>query len=392
MSGQARRLHVIPSLERGGAETALVAHLLQGAPHTSRDHVLCLLKRGALAADLDARGIIVHEAGTGVWPLLPLATARCFNSLRPSLIVAWMYHAIGIATMGRQLARMREVPLAWCIRHGLSSLSTEKWTTRLTINGCAILSGNAAQILYNSKRAKSEHERIGYLEERSEVIPNGIDCQRFSPRDTGALALRRKLQVPPTARIIGTVGRHHPVKDHGSFLQAASRVLDSHPESHFVMVGRGLVPGGPVESLFGDQKLRSRTHLLGETDEVPEVLAGLDVFVLSSLSEGFPNVLGEAMASGVPCVSTDAGDAAMMLGGRDWIAKPGDAHQLGELVRRMLSLAPAQVEPIRGRNRERVLALYSLENVNRRFDEALERAASAGPPRASATDEPREWR
>src|SRR5262249_13530770 len=162
------------------------------------------------------------------------------------------------------------------------------------------------------------------------------DLDRFAPDPKAYAAVRTELGLAPGATLVGVVGRHHPLKDHATFLRAAALLAGERGRVHFVLAGRGLEPGNPaLEPLVGDTALRGRVHLLGERDDMPRLLAALDVLALSSVSESFPNVVGEAMACGVPCVVTDVGDAARIVGPTGIVVQPGNPAALADGLRRV---------------------------------------------------------
>ena len=147
------------------------------------------------------------------------------------------------------------------------------------------------------------------------MIPNGFDLERFRPRNDAGERLRGGLDVASDAPLIGLVGRHHPVKGHAVFLRAARVLAREDPAPIFVLAGPGVDETNPeLNDLAADSALSDRVRLLGPVTAVERLVAGLDIACCTSFAESMPNVVGEAMACEVPCVATDVGDTAELLG------------------------------------------------------------------------------
>jgi glycosyltransferase involved in cell wall biosynthesis len=211
------------------------------------------------------------------------------------------------------------------------------------------------------------------------VIPNGIDADVFAPSFEARASVRSELGLPAEALVIGMVGRYHRMKDHANFLRAAVSVSETHPEAHFILAGRG-VDGDNRElrGLIDELGLSRRTHLLGQRHDVPRLTAALDVFTLSSrYGESFPNVIGEAMACAVPCVVTDLGDAAWIVGDTGRVVPPGDSDALARAWAEMIALGAEGRATLGRAALSRVGELFPVKSVVRRY-EALYEAVLAG--------------
>jgi glycosyltransferase involved in cell wall biosynthesis len=385
-------MYVISDLSIGGAEMMLYKLLTETDRTRFEPIVVSLMDTGALRERIEALGIAVHTVG--VRPRLPTPQAlwrliRLMRLLQPDLIVGWMYHSC----LAVQLARIftsRQANTLWSIHYSTDSLVEEKWLTGLVIVGCAFLSGWADKIIFVSRDGQSKHRQLGFNLTKSCVIPNGIDATTFVPSSEARASVRSELGLPGDALIIGMVSRYHPMKDYASFLRAAALVLQTHPETHFLLVGRG-VDGENQElhRLIHELGLAQRAHLLGERHDIPRLAAALDVFSLSSYCESFPTVIGEAMACAVPCVVTDVGDAAWIVGdsaGR--IVPPRDPGALAGAWAEMIKLG-AEGRAAMGRAaHSRVSELFPLKSVVNRYEalyedvlaeRTLERGASVLP-------------
>ena len=233
-----------------------------------------------------------------------------------------------------------------------------------------------SKIIYGSNAAALAHTRHGYPADASVVIPNGIDVERFRPDEQHRSSIRTELGFADDAIVVGLVGRFDPLKDHRTFIEAAARV----PGVVFVLAGDGITSDNiDLMTWIRDAGIERHTHLLGRRMDIERVTAAFDVAVLSSYSEGFPNVVAEAMACGVPCVVTDVGDAAEIVADTGVVVPPRDAAALAAGIIQLISEDRRQ----RGaRARARIESEYSLDAMVARYD-ALHAEVSQSPLPAS---------
>ncbi len=314
-------LHIITGFSTGGAERMLVRLL---AVDRSRQMVLSLRGDGPQGDALRALGIPVHVVGLRLWCLL-----RLLRRLRPDVVVGWMYHSNLVATLAGCLYR---APVVWNIRHSVADLRHEKRLLRWMIRAGGWLSSTPRALVYNSAVSAAQHAELGYDVARAVVVPNGVDTAQFHPSSKARAALCAGLGLDAESFIVGHMARFHPMKDHLGFLRAAALLRESVLEAHFVMAGCGVdLANDEFLAEIDRLGLAGRVHLLGERSDVAALLAGLDLFVLSSAwGEGFPNVVLEAMACGVPVVTTDVGDASVVVGDAGLAVLPGDPKVLAE--------------------------------------------------------------
>jgi glycosyltransferase involved in cell wall biosynthesis len=243
------------------------------------------------------------------------------------------------------------------------------------------------RIVLCSEHARRLYGVRGFAAEKMHVIPNGFDTTRFRPDAAARADLRRELGVEPHAPVVGLVARYDPFKDHAGFCRAAARVAKARPDARFVMCGRGVDHANrALHSLIAELGIADRCHLLGPRNDVPRVLAALDVLASSSVSEAFPLAVGEAMACGVPCVATDVGDSALMLGQSGTIVPPGDAAALAQALNQVLGLSGDERARLGEIGRRRVREMFDLDAVTRRY-EALYETLARPPKRAASTRE-----
>jgi glycosyltransferase involved in cell wall biosynthesis len=289
---------------------------------------------------------------------------------KPDLIQGWMYHANVAASL--TAARMQpRVPVLWNIRATLMDRRQEKGLTALTIWVGGKLSSSPARIINNSMTSALEHERLGYASSNGVILPNGFDTEMFSPRQDARQSLRKSLGLEEDAMLIGLVARYHPMKDHRNFLHAARTVKAAHPQACFVLAGEGAASGNPeLTRLISECGLSDSVYLLGRRNDMHLVTAALDILVSSSSSgEGFPNVVGEAMSCGVPCVVTDVGDCRDVVADTGLVVEPRDASGLARGIGRLIEAGSAARHALGLRARRRVLDKYSLDSIVRQYEE-----------------------
>ncbi|MBT9173999.1 MAG: N-acetyl-alpha-D-glucosaminyl L-malate synthase [Syntrophomonadaceae bacterium] len=181
------------------------------------------------------------------------------------------------------------------------------------------------------------HAELGYVRDKMTVIPNGFDLEVFKPDPASRLSVRRELGLPEDAVLVGLVARFDRQKDHRNFVHAAGKVAAEYPGARFLLCGSGVTAENrELDGWLRAAGVRDRCHLLGQREDVPRLMAALDVAVSSSLGEAFPLVVGEAMSCGVPCVVTDVGDSALIVGDTGKVVPSEDfaalACGIGELL------------------------------------------------------------
>ena len=326
-------VHIITGLNDGGAEGVLTRLCLHS--RKVRHVVISLMDEGKYGPILAQSGVAVHCLGMS--PGKP-SIVRLFRLVRliraeqPDAVQTWMYHADLLGGIAARLAGVRRV--FWGIRHSTLEKGKSKRSTIMIARLCALLSSWVpAKIICCANKARAVHADIGYFPQKLRVIPNGYDLSRFMPDAAAGAAVRTELGLEPDEFIIGNVGRFDPLKDHSNLLKALSRLAECRIRFRCLLIGKGLSPDntGLVKQInaFG---LQDSVLLVGQRSDIPAVMNALDLHVLSSLSEGFPNVLAEAMACGTPCVSTDVGDALEIVGDQEACCPARDSKALADII------------------------------------------------------------
>lgn len=356
-------LHLITDLNTGGAEISLY-RLLAGMDRAQfESQVITLLPIGPIGGNLLASGIQVRSLNMQPGNPSPGAFLRLTHWLRherPDILQTWLYHADLLGLLAAKAAGTRKV--VWNLRSSDHDLSQYRQLTGTVLKLCTFFSGWPQAVVTNSRSGQAYHTELGYHPRRWAWIPNGIDVQMFRPDPGLRLAVRRELDLPAESFLIGLVARFHPMKDHGTFLHAAGLLSPAYANVHYVLAGEGVDPSN--QSLIDqvqNEHLSGRVHLLGRRMDVPRLMAGMDIVSSSSSSgEGFPNTIAEGMACAVPCVVTDVGDAAFLVGDTGIVTPRENPPALADGWRRVIDLTPEDRQRLGNAARQRIEQEFSI--------------------------------
>lgn len=363
-----RILHMITDLPVGGAERVL-HHLLSRLDRAAFESaVLCLGEGGPMAEPIRKLGVQVFMAGRSLRRLHQSTT-----SFKPDLIQGWMYHG-NVASLIEQVRLPGHTPMIWNIRHSLLDPGLEKRFTAMLIRAGAWFSSRPARIIFNSKSAAEQHRIFGYNSDRFVVIPNGFDTDSFKPDPAANKSICLELGLEENTPLIGCFARFHPMKDHTTFLNAASLLLRSGLRANFVLAGSGADDANPVLShQIADCRIGGQVRCLGLRHDMSRLNAALDIATnSSSFGESFPNAIGEAMACGVPCVATDIGDSAELIGDTGIAVPPRNAEALASAWRDLLERGSEERHKLGMRARARIISHFSLDLMVTRYRELYE--------------------
>jgi glycosyltransferase involved in cell wall biosynthesis len=332
--------------------------------------------------DIGPIGSLLRQEGIPVYPLDmksgSLSLPAFFRVLgiirreRPAVLQSWGHAANLVAALAGILLGIRNV--VWNIRGSKLAAKECSRATALARASCARLSRIPRLVLSNSEVGLGEHLAIGYRPRQSLIIPNGFDTELFKPDQTARQGIREELGFPDGVPVIGMIARFHPMKDHATFLAASEILVRTKPDTHFILCGIDITSDNRfLDEILAKHSSRENVHLLGERRDVPQLLNAMDIFALSSYSEGFPNVVGEAMACGVPCVVTDAaGDAPMIVGETGVIVPPKDPGALAQAWEAMVAMDSKARQRLGRRARERVQCYYNLPHIVEEYQRLYE--------------------
>jgi glycosyltransferase involved in cell wall biosynthesis len=362
-------LHVIGGLGNGGAEVMLEKTLVAMGRQGVDSSVVSLSDIGPIGRSLVDQDVPVKSLGlsrTGPNPAGVLRLARWLRQDPPDVIHSWMYHGNLISALARFFTK--RIPLVWGIRCSNTRFAHYNPLGRFSFHLNAGLSCLPDAILYNSEAGRSFHARYGFSARRTAVIRNGFDTDRFRPDPKAYSDVRRELGLADRTLIIGMIGRFDPAKDHRTFLEAASSA-GPEGEVHFVLAGDGVDQGNAsLRRWISDGRLGGRISLLGERDDIPQLMAAMDLLVCSSaFGEGFPNVVGEAMACQVPCVVTDVGDCGHVVADSGVVVPAGSPADLARAITTLLSKPAEDLKDLGRRARIRVQEHFDISQVAARM-------------------------
>lgn len=366
-------LHLINSTRVGGGAQEMLRKLVCHRPAATEHRVVTLF------TPLDTPLTVVPDHCLGLRGVrgLPAAVLGLRARLReeaPDVIVGWMYHSSLLAT----ITAPQGPRIVWNIRHSLEDIAVEKPATRLVMRVCARLSRRPDATIYCAHNALPQHAANGFRDRRPEVIPNGFDTDCFKPLDAGARrGWHRKLGIPEGAFVMGNAGRFHPMKNHHGLLAAFAAIAAERPELHLVLAGREIDDSNAaLVTEVARQGLRTRVTLAGLQQDMPGFLGMLDLYVSASLwGEGFPNVIGEAMACGTPVVTTDVGDSARIVDAAGFVAESATPEGIAAAMRRALDAHEQDWTRSRITARDRVTEVFSLPAVTRQYEDLLMQVA-----------------
>jgi glycosyltransferase involved in cell wall biosynthesis len=366
-----RIAHVITGLGAGGAEFML-ARLCMALPRDAYQvQVFSLTRGGPLAAQLRAAGIPVFELGLMGLADLPrgiCALRRALREFAPDLMQTWLCHA---DLIGGLLARLSlRVPVIWGVHQADYDATTTPRTTRAVLRVCAWLANSVpTRVVSCSAAGRRARIAAGFPAASFEVITNGVDLTQFRPDAEAGARLRSELGVAPTTLLIGMPARWHADKDHAVLCAAAAQVLEACPATCFVLVGSGVDEhNSELARLLAATGRAECFRLLGYREDMGRLLAGLDMGVLSSRTEAFPNVIVETMACAVPFVATDVGDVAAIIADAGTVVPARDPSALARALIDLLQLSSTQRATLGQRARARAVAEFSLTTTVARYE------------------------
>jgi glycosyltransferase involved in cell wall biosynthesis len=328
-------LHIITDFNDGGAQAVLYRFVTADPQHTH--HVISLMRVGFYGDRLLKLNIKVDSIN---FPNKKITIAglnklyKLIKQINPDVIQTWMYHSDLIGSMVARLAGKKVI--VWGLHNSNLDPAKTALTTRLIARTCAALSGSIPQkIISCSEDGVKVHTALGYNAKKMVVVPNGYDVSEFSPQPKFRQELRSQWQIADDTTLFGMVARWDPQKDHANLIAALAHLKTQTDSSwHCIFVGSDLdAQNQTLVDLLAQHGVSDRVSLLGVRSDIPAVMNAIDLHVLpSSYGEAFPNVVSEAMACGAPCIVTQVGDAALIVGDTGWSVPPRDPVKLANVM------------------------------------------------------------
>jgi glycosyltransferase involved in cell wall biosynthesis len=368
-------LFLIPILSIGGAERQLVI-LAAGLKRLGYAVKVAVFSGGgALESDLRREKVPIVNLGKSSRWNMPFHYFHLIGLLRqehPKVLFSYMSLANDWSILVKPWVPATRI--IWGVRVSELNLNDYDWQGRLTYHLEAKLARFANQIICNSYEGLSVAVKRGFSSNKIIVIPNGINVDYFRPLRTHREQFRRECGIKKTEKLIGLIARLNPMKDHSTFLQAAGLLARERNDVRFVCVGSGPKSyEAKLRKLAADLGLDNILIWIGSRHDMQFVYNGLDVLTLSSsYGEGFANVIGEAMACGVPCVVTDVGDSALIVDDLGEVVPARDPVELKNGMIRILRRIDKEKRMLSEDNRRRIANEFSVDTMINRTVDVLE--------------------
>ena len=362
-----RLLHIITGLNNGGAEANLYRLVTSDRQNTHQ--IISMMGVGVYGDRLAASGIPVHTLNMTRGRISLKGLTRLYRLIRdinPEVVQTWMYHADLIGGAAARITGKSAV--VWGVRAAATDRAYYSRSTQVVVWMCAALSRVVPRtIIVNSARGRIIHRTLGYPDNRMVVVPNGYDYSQFRPDANSRMKVRDELGIKQNQILIGMVARWDPIKDHANLITAISLLkAEKLPYWSCLLVGPDMDwTNDRLSELLDKHGVRDRVILIGPRHDIPAIMNALDLHVLSSVAEAFPNVVAEAMACSTPVVVTDVGDTALIVGETGWVVPPSNSRALADALKEsMLSIEDQETWlQRRAASRTRIVEDFSLERM-----------------------------
>lgn len=350
-------VHVITNFAGVGGAEMMLARLIQCTEEQYRHVIISLMNTSETYQTTLKRCQSYYALGwNGLNTLGTMRKLRgLLKQLQPKSMQCWMYHANVLASLS-VMGWQQRPKLIWGIHHSLASPKEESISTKVALNLSKWLSARADGIVYCAHSSLEQHGQFGFKNRHQHVIANGVFLDKFQPNP--------KLHDP---LVIGFAGRYHSAKGYPYLFETMGLLKDEN--IIFKIAGSGASLDNPeVKALFEQYQLDAKkVHLLDQISDMPAFYQAIDAFLMTSITEGFPNVLVEAMASGLPCISTDVGDAKYIVQDLGEIVPPRNAQALEKAILAYAEKSTAEKFALKQATRERVEQNFSIETVSKQY-------------------------
>lgn len=350
-------VHVITNFAGVGGAEMMLARLIQYTEHQYEHVIIGLMKTSEVyQSTLDRCQAHYALDWNGINTLGTVSKLRTLlKKLQPATVQCWMYHANALTSLS-VIGLARKPKVVWGIHHSLASPKDESISTKIALGLSKILSQQASAIIYCAHSSMQQHQAFGFKNGYSQVIANGVFLDKFQPNP--------QLHEPT---VIGFAGRYHTAKGYPYLFETMG--LLKNENIIFKIAGSGAsLDNVEVKALFEQYKLDAqKVHLLDQISDMPAFYQSIDAFLMTSITEGFPNVLVEAMASGLPCISTDVGDAKYIVQDLGSIVPPRNVQALAQAILKYVQQSNDEKLQLKQAVRERVEQNFSIDTVSGQY-------------------------
>jgi glycosyltransferase involved in cell wall biosynthesis len=364
-------LHLISTLDTGGAEIFLF-RLVSGMDKLKfKNIIVSMTDIGPVGKSMADNGIHIHALGMKKGLPDPRGVIELFKLIRHhkiDIIQCWMYHANLLGGFFKLV--FPKIRIFWNIRCSNMKLGAYGTVYDFTIKAGAILSRFSDCIIVNSFAGKKFHKDIGYQNKNWVVLHNGIDCDKNRVWKTKNSVLLKELGLPENAVVVTSVARYDPMKDHKTFFKAAGILLKKNSNVHFIFAGRGMDRNNTsLKEQMCAIGQKENIHLLGERNDINRIYSISDLACSSSsYGEGFSNAIAEAMAASVPCVVTDAGDSAYIVGATGIVVPVNDPSALARAWEKMIQKGDIKLKELGSKAQKRIRTLFRIDHTISRYE------------------------
>lgn len=350
-------VHVITNFAGVGGAEMMLARLTQYTEHQYQHVIISLMKTSKVYQSTLERCHAHYALGwNGINTLITIKKLRdLLKKLQPQIVQCWMYHANALTSLS-VLGLKQKPNVAWGIHHSLASPKEESVSTKIALGLSKVLSKQPYAIVYCAHSSLQQHRDFGFENAHQYVIANGVFLDNFQPN--------QELHQPT---VIGFAGRYHTAKGYAYLFETMGLLKEQN--IIFKIAGKGATLDNPeVKALFDQYDLDSnKMYLLDQISDMPVFYQSIDAFLMTSITEGFPNVLVEAMASGLPCISTDVGDAKYIVQDLGTIVPPRNAQALADAILAYANKTEAEKQALKKATRERIEQNFSIEKVSEQY-------------------------
>ena len=352
--------HIITGLEKGGAERFLYNLLASNFNGQIKNNVISLMSEGYYGPLLKEKNISLQCLNMNRGQINFNSLKKLINILKnqkPDILQGWMYHG-NLAALFATFMLKKKTKLIWNIRLTLEVFSEMKFKTRLAIKVGALFSKKPNAIIYNSNRSILQHRKIGFSKSNDYFIPNGFNIEEWQPNESIRYKVRKSLDISNDTKVIGYVGRGEKQKDLPNLFKAFDIVKKNHSDIILIAVGKNL----KKYALNMD-----RIIFLGERSDIQRIMNSFDLLCLSSKAEGFPNVIGEAMLTEIPCVTTDTGDAKEIVGETGWVVPVNSPLLLAKCIEKVIKIPSDKFKKYGKNAREKIIKNYDINFIKNEY-------------------------
>ncbi|MEE9326704.1 MAG: glycosyltransferase [Cocleimonas sp.] len=364
--------HISTSLNTGGAEVQLLRLLGKLDKNKFEMIVISLHEETYLADEVRKLGIPVHSLYLKKNPLNIRKAYTILKEFNPDVIHGTMYEGGVVGTLFNKFLP-KKPPVIWTVHEPLEHYDKEPLRKRLQLRSWGLMSKKPACMMYVSNLNKEQHLDWGFDNDKALVIPNGVDTDKCFPNKEAGLKVRESLNIPKSAFVIGKIARFHRQKNHLGFLHSAAILTKKHPHVHFMLVGTNVdKENKELTDLISKLGLEEKVHMLGNRQDIPDVVNAFDLATLTSFGEAFPLTLGEAMVSGIPCVATNVGDNDYIIGDTGIITAIDDDPAMAAAWQKMVEMDKAEFKALGQAARQRTLENFTLEQQVKQHQDLYE--------------------